>query len=93
MMLVIRDLELKRTFVGGDFRKTKYVTTAEVKIGSAYNKATVTLTDEQTAKAVEFILGLIRESLTVDLEIPEPVEEVYSPSPEVSARLSEMEPI
>jgi len=50
--------------------------------------------DEATfAKAVEFILGLIRESLTVDLEIPEPVEEVYSPSPEVSARLSEMEPI
>lgn len=92
-MLTIRDLELKRTFVGGDYRKTKYITTAEVKIGGGYNKATVTLTDDQTAKAVGFILGLIRESLTVDLEVPEPVEEDAPVLPEVAARLAEMEPI
>lgn len=86
-MLTIRNLELKRTYIGGDYRKTKFVTTAEVQIGSSYgSKATMTLTDEQTDKAIGFILGMIREGLTVEMEKPEIVEEPapLSPAPEAS---------
>jgi hypothetical protein len=73
-MLIIRNLELKRVFVDNDFRKTKFETTADVQIGNSYgSKAAVTLTDEQTAKAVDFIIGMIREGLTVEME--KPVEE------------------
>jgi len=80
-MITIRDLELKRTFVGRDFYNMKYVTTADVQIGTGYNKTLITLTDEQTQKAVDFILDLIREGLTVALEIPEP-KPPHEPEPE-----------
>ena len=60
-MLVIRDLELSRTYIGGDYRNWKFQTTAKVQIGGYYSDATVKLTDEQTARAVDFIVGMIRE--------------------------------
>lgn len=90
-MLTIRDLELKRIFVGGDWRRTKFVTTAEVRIGSGYaNKATVTLTDEQTAKAIDFILGMIRDGLTVEMEAPEVIEDEPEKPDVVAAEEVEM---
>jgi propanediol utilization protein len=82
-MLTVCNLELKRTYIGGDYKKPKFETTAQLRIGERYAaKTTVTLTDEQTKKAVEFILGMIREGLTVEMEKPEPVEE---PAPVVPA--------
>ena len=76
-MITIRDLELKKTFVSGDYRRTKFQTTAELMIGERYgSKATITLTDEQTDKVLQFVIGLLRESLTVELQKPEPIEEI-----------------
>ena len=88
-MLTIRNLELSRTFIGGDYRKTKYLTKADVGIGKGYNKAEITLTDEQTAKAVAFILDIIRESLFVEMEKPEPVED--GPIAPIYAMISDLE--
>lgn len=94
-MLTIHDLELKRQFIGGEYRNFKFVTTADVRIGSSYSsKARVTLSDEQTAKAVDFILGLIREEMTVELEQPEPIVEApVDPEPRVIAPDEELAPL
>jgi hypothetical protein len=95
-MLTIRNLELSRTYINGDWRKPKYATKAEVKIGKEYSAtAHVTLTDEQTDKAVAFIVELIRESLSVELEVPAPVEEAPAlPDPlPVAEAYAGMEPL
>ncbi len=93
-MLTVRNLELKRTFVGGDYRNMKFTTTAEVQIGVGYSsKAILTLTDEQTAKVVDFILGLIRESMSVEMEKPEPIEDAPARHVAVEVDDSVLEPL
>lgn len=94
-MLTIRNIELSRTYIGGDYRRPKFQTVAEVKIGEGYQPTVkITLTDEQTDKAVAFILGLIRESLTVEMEKLEPVEDaVEIPAPEFVEPVPVLEPL
>lgn len=84
-MLTIRNLELSRIYIAGDYRKPRFQTVVEVKIGEGYSPSSkLTLSDEQTNKAVAFILDLIREGLTVEMEKPEPVIEqaLEIPAPE-----------
>lgn len=93
-MLTIRNIDLSRTFIGGDYRKTKYVTKAEVQIGSSYGStAHISLTDDQTARAVAFILEMIREGLSVEMEKPAPIEDEPVPAEPVVLDAADMEPL
>jgi hypothetical protein len=93
-MLTIRNIELSRTFINGDYRKMKYATKAEVQIGTSYGStAHINLTDDQTARAVAFILEMIREGLSVEMEKPAPIEDEPVPIEPVARDTADMEPL
>ncbi len=76
-MLTITNIELGGHYPTGDYKLRVYRTVVELNLGESYNRAKVTLSDEQTDRIVEFIRNMIGGSIAVGVSGPtrEEVEE------------------
>ena len=90
-MLKITDINVSKSYRGGDYCQPFYQTTLGVQIATSYDRVKVGLSDEQTARIVAFILATATEGLTVELEQHEPVT-VEEPSPPPLACLAKSDP-